>query len=105
PRVRPAVKMLDSSPLSRYACQASLFRELESYLPGWVVLRVLAKADSHRRQDKRPAQPESFRTARSDIATHTRVPKQLPTSDRPAPADPHRVMQELDEAGEPDTQH
>src|SRR6185436_19724616 len=88
---------------SRSFCQASLFQEKESCRPKLVVLRVPAAVDSRRRQDKQPVQPESLQTPPVDTATHTRVPKQLPTNDRLALAGRHEATKALDVAAEPDT--
>src|SRR5689334_10393421 len=97
--------MLDSRPPSRSACQESLFRKSKSCLLRLVALRVLAAADSRRRQDKQPVQPESLQTLLSDTAMHTRVPKRLPTNDRPAPARERGAIKAPDVAAGPDTQH
>src|SRR5215470_4073857 len=97
--------MLDSSPPSRSACQGSLFRKSKSRLPGLAVLRAPAAGDSRRYQDKQPVQPKSLQTPLSDTATHTRVPKQLPTNDRLALAGQRGATKALDVTVEPDTQH
>src|SRR5689334_22547135 len=97
--------MLDSSPPSRSACQGSLFLKSKSCLPTLVALRVRATVDSRRSQDKQPAQPESSQTLLSEIAKRTRVPKRLPTSDRPAQAREREATIAPDAAAGPDIQH